>query len=128
MLLTFSKKVSSHLSVSGHQSQRAQEEARRLYGRNRVFFRALTLKAIDRFLDVSEKEVRAIEFATFAELEFNLFLPKSEFIPHLERILKEMGRDCVWPWLTRLGNSDIESYVENRTFFLHYPEQPVLVD
>ncbi|KAJ9062958.1 hypothetical protein DSO57_1004905 [Entomophthora muscae] len=73
------------------------------------------LDAIDKYLDVSEKEVRAIEFATFAELEFNLFLPKSEFIPHLERILRELGK------------SDIESYVEKRTFYLHYPEQSVLI-
>ncbi|KAI0242253.1 hypothetical protein L0F63_002684, partial [Massospora cicadina] len=56
------------------------------------------MDAVDKHFDVSERELRGGEFATFAELEFNLLLPENEFIPHLERILKD------------LGQSDIENY------------------
>lgn len=71
------------------------------------------IEAVDKHLDVSERELRVVEFTTFVELEFNLFLPRPEFIPHLERILND------------LGQPGIESYVGGRTFYLPRLALPV---
>ncbi|KAI9294744.1 hypothetical protein K502DRAFT_330418 [Neoconidiobolus thromboides FSU 785] len=45
------------------------------------------MDAFDRVFDLSDKDIHLVEFPTFAELEFSLYIPKSEFMPHLERIL-----------------------------------------
>ncbi|KAJ3300327.1 hypothetical protein HK104_001745 [Borealophlyctis nickersoniae] len=70
-------------------------------------FVASKTKAMDKVLDVSPKEVYATEFSVYAALEFTLFLPLSEIMPHLERILDA----------SKYGT--VEEYLGNRTFFLH---------
>ncbi|ORZ40086.1 hypothetical protein BCR44DRAFT_1386649 [Catenaria anguillulae PL171] len=40
---------------------------------------------------VSVKDMRDNEFAVFAQLEFNLYLPQHEFMPHFERICAIKG-------------------------------------
>lgn len=42
--------------------------------------------SLERHLDVEARDVYAVEFITYAELEFSLFLPKSEVLHHLQRI------------------------------------------
>ncbi|KAI8376218.1 uncharacterized protein BYT42DRAFT_573815 [Radiomyces spectabilis] len=48
------------------------------------------LEAIDEELDVDADDVYKHEFAVFADLEFNLYIPRREFMPHMERILKQL--------------------------------------
>ncbi|KAG0165318.1 hypothetical protein DFQ30_008618, partial [Apophysomyces sp. BC1015] len=45
-------------------------------------------EAMDDELSVSPEEIRKHEFAVFADLEFNLYVPRREFIPHFERIFR----------------------------------------
>ncbi|CAG8815065.1 95_t:CDS:1, partial [Racocetra fulgida] len=42
--------------------------------------------SLHKHLDVTTKEVTEQEFAVFAALDFELYLPTSEFMPHFERI------------------------------------------
>ncbi|KAI8333339.1 cyclin-like protein [Chlamydoabsidia padenii] len=44
------------------------------------------LEAIDDELDEDSDEIHEHEFAVFADLEFNLYIPRREFMPHFERI------------------------------------------
>ncbi|KAG1150764.1 hypothetical protein G6F37_006246 [Rhizopus arrhizus] len=46
------------------------------------------LEATDDELGVDSKEIHQHEFAVFADLQFNLYVPKREFMPHFERILR----------------------------------------
>ncbi|KAL0082430.1 cyclin [Phycomyces blakesleeanus] len=46
------------------------------------------LDAIDDELNIDSEEIKKHEFAVFADLEFNLFIPRREFMPHFERIFK----------------------------------------
>ncbi|KAI9010853.1 hypothetical protein CLU79DRAFT_772981 [Phycomyces nitens] len=46
------------------------------------------LEAMDDELNVDAEEIKKHEFAVFADLEFNLFVPRREFMPHFERIFK----------------------------------------
>ncbi|KAI9105316.1 hypothetical protein DFS34DRAFT_644130 [Phlyctochytrium arcticum] len=66
------------------------------------------LEAMDKALDVSPKDVMANEFAIYAALEFTLFLPLWEVMPHLERIV-----------VAASSHNTIEDYLENRTFYMH---------
>ncbi|OAD01057.1 cyclin, partial [Mucor lusitanicus CBS 277.49] len=50
-----------------------------------TWFRPL-LEAMDDELDVDAEEIHEHEFAVFADLEFNLYVPRREFMPHFERI------------------------------------------
>jgi hypothetical protein len=43
-------------------------------------------------LDVDSEEVHDHEFAVFADLEFNLYIPRREFMPHFEQIFTQLGK------------------------------------
>ncbi|OZJ01977.1 hypothetical protein BZG36_04984, partial [Bifiguratus adelaidae] len=64
------------------------------------------LEMIEKHLGISSKDVRDHEFAIFASLEFNLYPPKREFMPHFERI-----------FLTTDYNN-IQEYLGDSAFFL----------
>ncbi|CAO3619590.1 unnamed protein product [Cunninghamella echinulata] len=63
------------------------------------------LEAIDDEFDIDSKEVHEHEFAVYADLEFNLYIPRREFMPHFEQIF------------THLENKSIESYLGNTHFY-----------
>ncbi|KAI7869350.1 cyclin-like protein [Spinellus fusiger] len=68
------------------------------------WFQAL-LEAMDDQLDVDSEEVRENEFMVFTDLEFNLFLPRHEYMPHFERIFKT------------LDYKSVEEYLGNEAFY-----------
>lgn len=41
---------------------------------------------------MNSKDVRDYEFAVFADLDFDLYVPICEFMPHLERICRALGK------------------------------------
>ncbi|KXS12003.1 hypothetical protein M427DRAFT_412001 [Gonapodya prolifera JEL478] len=47
---------------------------------------ARLLETVDKHLDVSPKEVVTHEFSVFAALEFSLYVPAREMVPHLVRV------------------------------------------
>jgi hypothetical protein len=51
----------------------------------------LLIEALAKGLDVDVKDIYGVEFETWAGLEFSLFLPESEVVPHLERISIQGG-------------------------------------
>lgn len=63
------------------------------------------LEAIDDELNIDAKEIHEHEFAVFADLEFNLYVPRREFMPHFERIL------------SHLENKSIQEYLGHSNFF-----------
>ncbi|KAI8925316.1 hypothetical protein BC831DRAFT_461530 [Entophlyctis helioformis] len=68
---------------------------------------AKLLETVEKVLDIPPKEVYNQEFAVYAKLEFTLFLPLWEIMPHLERILEEkseLPRDCALDWLAHADN------------------------
>ncbi|KAI8638394.1 hypothetical protein BD408DRAFT_485570 [Parasitella parasitica] len=46
----------------------------------------ILLEAISTELCVNPKDIRSLEFAVFADLEFNLYVPQREFMPHFNSI------------------------------------------
>ncbi|CAO3587517.1 unnamed protein product [Absidia cylindrospora] len=50
------------------------------------------LEAIDDELNEDSEEIHEHEFAVFADLEFNLYIPRREFMPHFERIFTHLGK------------------------------------
>ncbi|CAM0142340.1 unnamed protein product [Umbelopsis sp. WA50703] len=63
------------------------------------------LDAIDDELDIDADEIWEHEFAVFADLEFNLYVPRREFMPHFERICND------------LELRSIEAYLGDMDFF-----------
>ncbi|CEG71883.1 hypothetical protein RMATCC62417_07538 [Rhizopus microsporus] len=61
------------------------------------------LEAMDDELNVDSKEIHEHEFAVFADLEFNLYVPKREFMPHFERIFSHLEHKSIQEYL---GNSN----------------------
>lgn len=51
------------------------------------------LQAMENELEIPAKEVLVHEFSIYAALEFTLFLPLNEIVPHLERILESEARN-----------------------------------
>ncbi|KAF9430114.1 CDK5 and ABL1 enzyme substrate 1 [Entomortierella beljakovae] len=49
-------------------------------------FNAL-MKQMTKYMDVITKDIKDHEFQVFSLLEFNLYLPRQEFLPHFEQIL-----------------------------------------
>ncbi|KAF9936487.1 CDK5 and ABL1 enzyme substrate 1 [Mortierella alpina] len=45
------------------------------------------MKHMSKHMDVSAKDIKEHEFQVFSLLEFNLYLPRQEFLPHFEQIL-----------------------------------------
>lgn len=72
--------------------------------KGRTWFRPL-LDAMDDELDVDSEEIHEHEFAVFADLEFNLYVPRREFMPHFERIFQH------------LEYKSIQEYLGHSTFF-----------
>ncbi|KND04084.1 uncharacterized protein SPPG_01526 [Spizellomyces punctatus DAOM BR117] len=66
------------------------------------------LETMEKVLDVAPKEVMANEFPIYTALEFTLFVPLWEVMPHLERIIDASA-----------SHNTIEDYIENKTFFMH---------
>ncbi|ORX50139.1 cyclin-like protein [Hesseltinella vesiculosa] len=66
---------------------------------------ASLLEAVDDVLDIDAKEIHQHEFAVFADLEFNLFVPRREFLPHFHDIFKH------------LENKSIEAYLGTSNFY-----------
>ncbi|KAJ3119006.1 hypothetical protein HK100_000482 [Physocladia obscura] len=56
-----------------------------------VYFEKLVVKTIEKVLEVSPKEVFQQEFSVFAALEFTLFVPLWQIMPHLDRIIEVSG-------------------------------------
>lgn len=48
---------------------------------------ATLMKYMTKHMDVSAKDIKENEFHVFSLLEFNLYLPRQEFLPHFEQIL-----------------------------------------
>lgn len=52
---------------------------------------ATLMKYMTKHMDVSAKDIKENEFHVFSLLEFNLYLPRQEFLPHFEQILYRQG-------------------------------------
>ncbi|KAI9276331.1 hypothetical protein BC943DRAFT_332999 [Umbelopsis sp. AD052] len=61
------------------------------------------LDAIDDELDIDSEEILEHEFAVFADLEFNLYVPRREFMPHFERICSELELKSIEAYLGDLN-------------------------
>ncbi|KAL7753386.1 hypothetical protein RI367_001161 [Sorochytrium milnesiophthora] len=57
------------------------------------------MEAMENHLEVSSKDVREHEFAVFASLEFVLYVPPHEFLPHFERIFATLDYNNVQEYL-----------------------------
>ncbi|EIE77319.1 hypothetical protein RO3G_02023 [Rhizopus delemar RA 99-880] len=57
------------------------------------------------FKDLLEAKLKENEFAVFADLEFNLYVPVAEFMPHFDKLL------------VTIGHQSIEDYIGNETFY-----------
>jgi hypothetical protein len=57
------------------------------------------LDAVDDELDVDAEEIHEHEFAVFADLEFNLYVPRREFMPHFERIFNHLEYKSIQEYL-----------------------------
>ncbi|KAI8878515.1 cyclin-like protein [Backusella circina FSU 941] len=51
--------------------------------------------AISAEFNISSKDIKENEFPVFADLEFNLYIPRREFMPHLERIFQILELEVV---------------------------------
>jgi len=51
------------------------------------------MKTMTKHMDVSVKDIKEHEFQVFSLLEFNLYLPRQEFLPHFEQILYRQGKE-----------------------------------
>ncbi|KAI8091465.1 uncharacterized protein B0P05DRAFT_577450 [Gilbertella persicaria] len=63
-----------------------------------TWFRPL-LDAMDDELGVDAEEIHEHEFAVFADLEFNLYVPRREFMPHFERIFHHVESKSIQEYL-----------------------------
>jgi hypothetical protein len=50
-----------------------------------------SLQVLSKTFGIPAKEIREHEFSLFAALEFNLYLPLHEIVPHFERIFTTLG-------------------------------------
>ncbi|CAG8495780.1 2091_t:CDS:10 [Dentiscutata erythropus] len=57
------------------------------------------LESLHKHLDVTTKEITEQEFAVFAALDFELYLPTSEFMPHFERLFTTLDYDSTQDYL-----------------------------
>lgn len=63
------------------------------------------LDAMDDTLGIDAEEIHEHEFAVFADLEFNLYVPRRQFMAHFERIFNQ------------LEYRSIQAYLGNSTFY-----------
>lgn len=54
-----------------------------------------TSKLADKYIGAEKHEIKECEFDVYSALEFNLFLPKSDFILHLDRLGDLLNRTSV---------------------------------
>lgn len=74
---------------------------------------------------MSPKEVLDYEFAVFADLDFNLYVPLCEFMPHFNKIFRSLGKitlnNCNGAWLITffflLEIECIEEYLGTEPFY-----------
>ncbi|CAG8492932.1 2916_t:CDS:10 [Ambispora gerdemannii] len=52
---------------------------------------ASILESLHKHLEVSEKEIKEHEFSVFASLQFELYVPQNEFMPHFHRIFETLS-------------------------------------
>ncbi|RCI04254.1 CDK5 and ABL1 enzyme substrate 1, partial [Rhizopus stolonifer] len=52
------------------------------------------LETMQTELNIDSTDVRNNEFAVFADLEFDLYVPQNEFMPHLDKITRDLGKDA----------------------------------
>ncbi|KAI9470790.1 MAG: cyclin-like protein [Benjaminiella poitrasii] len=57
------------------------------------------LETIQSEFDTNPKEIRTFEFDVFADLEFNLYVPLHEFMPHFHRIIQSLDYSTVEDYL-----------------------------
>ncbi|ORY07826.1 cyclin-like protein [Basidiobolus meristosporus CBS 931.73] len=57
------------------------------------------LESVNRVLEVTPKELREQEFAVFTALDFNLYLPRNDFMAHFERIFNQLDYNNVQDYL-----------------------------
>ncbi|KAF9585926.1 CDK5 and ABL1 enzyme substrate 1 [Lunasporangiospora selenospora] len=48
---------------------------------------ATLMKTMTKYMEISSKDIKEHEFQVFSLLEFNLYIPRQEFLPHFEQIL-----------------------------------------
>ncbi|CDS03675.1 hypothetical protein LRAMOSA01076 [Lichtheimia ramosa] len=82
-------------------------------------------EAIDDELDVDSKEVREHEFAVFADLEFNLYIPTSEFMPHFERIFQAMDYKSIEEYLGSSSFYKVDQSTKGTA--MHYSSKPTAI-
>ncbi|KAJ3020017.1 hypothetical protein HKX48_001432 [Thoreauomyces humboldtii] len=63
---------------------------------------------MEKILDVSRKDILAGEFVIYTALEFTLYVPLWEVMPHLERVIEASA-----------VHKTLEEYVDENTFFVH---------
>ncbi|KAI9338120.1 hypothetical protein BD770DRAFT_400808 [Pilaira anomala] len=66
------------------------------------------LEAMDDQLNVDPKEIHEHEFAVFADLEFNLYVPRREFMPHFENIFKHLEYKSIQEYLGNVDFCDVD--------------------
>ncbi|KAJ3163068.1 hypothetical protein HDU86_002237 [Geranomyces michiganensis] len=66
------------------------------------------LDTFEKVLDISRKDVLANEFIIYTALEFTLYIPLWEVMPHLERIIEASA-----------SHKTIDEYVGENHFFIH---------
>ncbi|KAF1801529.1 cyclin [Mucor lusitanicus] len=57
------------------------------------------LEAVSAELYVNSRDIRSHEFAVFADLEFNLYVPEREFMPHFDSIIQTWKIQCMEDYL-----------------------------
>ncbi|CAO3641194.1 unnamed protein product [Mucor hiemalis] len=74
------------------------------------------LEAIHSEFNISSKDVRSHEFAVFADLEFNLYVPLQEFMPHFDKIFSTLDYKC------------LEDYIGSELFYENMIDGHEIVD
>ncbi|KAI7820457.1 hypothetical protein BC939DRAFT_235319 [Gamsiella multidivaricata] len=74
------------------------------------------MKQMTKHMYVSAKDIKEHEFQVFALLEFNLYLPRQEFLPHFEQILY------------RQDYINVQEYLGEDEFYSVAPQQRKVVE
>lgn len=74
------------------------------------------LDAMDTHLRVDAEEIHEHEFAVFADLEFNLYVPRREFMPHFETIFHHLGKTGFLFLITKHFNIDLYCFIRTQEY------------
>ncbi|GAA5804373.1 hypothetical protein HPULCUR_009861 [Helicostylum pulchrum] len=66
------------------------------------------LEAMDDQLNVDPEEIHEHEFAVFADLEFNLYVPRREFMPHFENIFTHLEYKSIQEYLGNVNFCELD--------------------